>query len=96
MYSTYVESSSAKRKENFQCKFQAVTVPHRETIDRTVIKLRQAGSLLDEIKLKHQVVTKKKLNKISARIIHTPQKFFTFLEEETKVSKSSVRTAQNS
>jgi hypothetical protein len=41
MYNTYVESDSARKvQRKFQCKFQEVTTPQRETIQRIVNKFR--------------------------------------------------------
>jgi hypothetical protein len=41
--------------------------------------------------LKYQVLTEEKLDKIGARLEHSPQKSLTHLEQEKGVSKSSAQ-----
>jgi hypothetical protein len=43
-----------------------------------------------KIELKCQTLIEKKLNEINARLEHSPQKFFTHLAHETRISKSSA------
>lgn len=95
IYDAYVRSGSpSKVRRRFGLKFRDVPVPSRETVHRTVNKVRETGSLQDrKPESKRRVLTEEKLDEIGAKLEHSPRKSLRRLAQETGVSITSARTA---
>lgn len=95
LYDTYVKCNSARKcQRKFVRKFPGVRVPHRNTIQNLVNKVRTTGVITDlKPERTRRVLTEEKLDDIAARLEHSPHKTFKRLAEETGVSKSTVRIA---
>jgi hypothetical protein len=75
-------------------KFHGERVPRRQTIRNLINKLSLAGLLIDKKQNhKRRVLTEEKLHDIGTRLEHTPRESLKRLAQETRVSKSSARTA---
>jgi hypothetical protein len=72
-----MHNSDVRSKEKIFIYIQDVTAPERKTVHVTTSNLRQTGLLLDRKRndSKCQVLTKEKLNEISARLEYSPRKF---------------------
>jgi transposase len=95
LYDTYVKCNSARKcQRQFVRKFPGVRVPHRNTIQNLVNKVRTTGVITDlKPERTRRVLTEEKLDDIATLLEHSPHKTFKHVAEETGVSKSTVRIA---
>lgn len=95
LYDAYVKCESARKcRRKFSRKFPGVRVPHRNTIQNLVNKVRTTGEVMDrKSERPRRVLTEEKLGEISARLQHSSYKSFMRLAEEAGVSKGTMRTA---
>jgi hypothetical protein len=78
----------------FCCKFPGITVPSIAGTYKLINKVRSTRSLLDKKPAKNRhVPTEEEIDKIRARLEHTPQKSLRCLAQETSISKLSAAKA---
>jgi transposase len=95
LYDTYVKCKSARKcQRKFRRKFPGVRIPHRNTIQNLVNKVRSTGEVMDrKPERPRRVLTEEKLGAIAARLERSPHKSLKRLAEEMGVSKGTMRTA---
>jgi hypothetical protein len=80
--------SARKCWRKFCFKFLKITVPSTTDIHELINKGRSTGSLVDKKPVeKCHLLTEGKLDKIGARLEHTPQKSLRCFAQETSISK---------
>jgi hypothetical protein len=92
LYDSYVKKKSYEScKRKFRRRYPGVRIPASSTILRLVKKVRSTGSLLDKkYTRQNAVLTEETLDKIGARLEHSPRKSLARLAQEAQVSKTTA------
>jgi hypothetical protein len=89
---SYVKKKFYKSwKRRFRHRYPGVRIPPSSTILRLVKKVRSTGSFLDKkYTRQNAVLTEETLDKIGARLEHSPRKSLARLAQQAQVSKTTA------
>jgi hypothetical protein len=92
LYDSYVKKKSYKScKRRFHCRYPGVRIPASSTILRLEKKVRSTGSFLDKkYTRQNAVLTEEMLDKIGARLEHSPRKSLAQLAQQAQVLKTTA------
>jgi hypothetical protein len=92
LYNSYVKKKSYKlRKRKFHRRYPGVRIPASSTILRLVKKIRLTGSFLNKKHTRQNAeLTEETLDKIGARLEHSPRKSLAWLAQQAQVSKTTA------